>query len=298
MRIRLHSFWPAVIWFVFATILFCLPGKALPERTWFNVIFLDKWIHIFLFTVLVTFIGLPFLESFMGKKKQFFIMLSVAMNCFLYGIVMEIVQYYFIPNRSFDLKDIVGDGVGCILGWYFIQYQIKKIGVKKICFYGPESTGKSTLATKLAEFYKTEYVPEVARELVTSNSFTVDDIIAIGKAQTERVLAKEKQANRLLFCDTDLITTQIYSHYYLKTVPPILYELEKQITYDHYFLFDIDVPWIADDLRDLGSDEQRNAMFETFKSALDKRKLSYTIINGTYAEREPKLRKMIDKIIS
>ncbi len=298
MRIRINSFWPAVVWFVFATILFCLPGKALPERTWFNVIFLDKWIHIFLFAVLVSLIGLPFLESFMSKKKRSFIMLSIAMNCLLYGIVMEVVQYYFIPNRSFDLKDIVGDGVGCFIGWYFIQYQIKKIGIKKICFYGPESTGKSTLAAKMAEFYKTEYVPEVAREIVSSNSFTEDDIIAIGKAQTERVLEKAKRANRILFCDTDLITTQIYSQHYLKTIPPILYELEKQITYDHYFLFDVDVPWVADNMRDLGSDEDRNKMFEIFRGELVKRKTNFVVIKGSYEERESQLRVLINEFIS
>ena len=34
----------------------------------------------------------------------------------------------------------------------------------KIVLYGPESTGKSTLAKQLAEYYKTDYVQEYARE--------------------------------------------------------------------------------------------------------------------------------------
>ncbi|MBI3481387.1 MAG: AAA family ATPase, partial [Bacteroidetes bacterium] len=46
--------------------------------------------------------------------------------------------------------------------------------MKLICFYGPESTGKSTMAKRLAEFYKTGFVPEVAREMITSNDFTMD----------------------------------------------------------------------------------------------------------------------------
>ncbi len=61
-------------------------------------------------------------------------------------------------------------------------------GILLICLYGPESTGKSTLARHLAAHYHTDYVPEVARELVTSNSFTADDIVRIGRAQTQRVL--------------------------------------------------------------------------------------------------------------
>ena len=83
-------------------------------------------------------------------------------------------------------------------------------GIHLICFYGPESTGKSTMAKFMAAHYQTEYVPEVAREMISSNNFTTEDIIQIGKAQNQRVREKLETANKVLFCDTDLITTQIY----------------------------------------------------------------------------------------
>lgn len=167
--------------------------------------------------------------------------------------------------------------------------------VKKVCFYGAESTGKSVMARHLAEVYNTEYVPEVAREIINSNNFTIDDIIKIGYAQTQRVLEKVKTANKILFCDTDLITTQIYCKYYLGVVPPVLYELEKQITYDQYFLFDIDVPWVADGMRDLGN--SRQAMFNLFKHELEVRNIAYLIVTGNYQEREHIVRIELDKMI-
>lgn len=154
-----------------------------------------------------------------------------------------------------------------------------------ICLYGPESTGKSTLARELAVHYGTEFVPEVAREIVTSNVFTVEDIVRIGYAQTERVLRTLKTANRFLFCDTDLITTQIYCRHYLGVVPDVLFELEQQVVYDHYFLFDVDVPWVADGMRDLGGAAQREAMFRNFQAALDQRGIGYTFVRGNYAAR-------------
>ena len=40
----------------------------------------------------------------------------------------------------------------------------KKTNCKRIVIYGPESTGKTTLASDLANHYKTEWVPEYARE--------------------------------------------------------------------------------------------------------------------------------------
>jgi HTH-type transcriptional regulator, transcriptional repressor of NAD biosynthesis genes len=167
--------------------------------------------------------------------------------------------------------------------------------VRKICFYGPESTGKSTLARQMAQYYHAEFVPEVSREIITSNDFTIHDIIVIGKAQTERVLAKERIANTFLFCDTDLITTQIYSRQYLGVVPPVLYELEAMVKYDQYFLFDVDVPWVSDGLRDLGG--KRREMYKIFKGELDKRNMVYTVVSGSYAEREMLLRSKIDKML-
>ena len=39
-----------------------------------------------------------------------------------------------------------------------------KSNCKKIVLYGPESTGKTTLSIELAKHYKTNWVPEYARE--------------------------------------------------------------------------------------------------------------------------------------
>jgi len=168
-------------------------------------------------------------------------------------------------------------------------------GIELICFYGPESTGKTAMAKQMAQRYKTVYVPEVARETITSNDFTREDIISIGQAQTSRVLEMVQVADKILFCDTDVITTQIYSHHYLQEVPDILYELEKQVQYDHYFLFDIDIPWIPDGLRDLG--HRREEMFEIFQKALEKRKIQYTLVKGNWNQRENTVNRAVEKIL-
>jgi HTH-type transcriptional regulator, transcriptional repressor of NAD biosynthesis genes len=155
---------------------------------------------------------------------------------------------------------------------------------KLICFYGPESTGKTSMAIEMAKRYQTAWVPEVAREIITSNEFSLDDIVKIGEAQTQRVFDKLKIANNILFCDSDVITTQIYSQHYLNEVPKILFDLETEIKYDLYFLFDIDTKWVADGLRDLG--HKREEMFIKFKQELDDRDILYQLVSGDWASRE------------
>ena len=55
----------------------------------------------------------------------------------------------------------------------------------KIVLFGPESTGKTTLAKQLAKHYNTVWVPEYAREYLqkkwddTKEICTLDDLIPI-----------------------------------------------------------------------------------------------------------------------
>lgn len=170
--------------------------------------------------------------------------------------------------------------------------------IKLICLYGAESTGKSVMTKGMAEKYQTTFVPEVAREMISSNNFNREDIIAIGRAQTARVFQQAKKANRILFCDTDVITTQVYSRHYLKVVPPVLYEFEKMVQYDLYFLFDIDTKWVSDELRDQGSIEARTNMHKIFKDELDRRSIHYIAVQGNWEQREKIVSTSIDVILN
>lgn len=181
--------------------------------------------------------------------------------------------------------------------WNFIPDVVKPFFVKKICFYGAESTGKSVMAKRMAEKYDTVFVPEVAREMITTNNFNREDIIAIGREQTARVYRQLKKANKILFCDTDVITTQIYSRHYLKVVPPVLYEFERMVQYDLYFLFDIDTPWVSDGLRDQGSSEARKAMHAIFKEELNRRNIPFIDVHGNWETRERIIAEAVDKML-
>jgi len=180
--------------------------------------------------------------------------------------------------------------------WDFIPAAVRPYFVKKICIYGPESTGKSTLAFRLATRYKTEFVPEVAREFITTNDFTVEDIIAIAEAHHQRMRQKLRTANKILICDTDVITTQIYCRHYLNIVPDILYDIETMVKYDKYFLMDVDVPWFADGLRDLG--HQREQMMNVFRNELIQRGIPFNTVRGDYAQREVMISDEIDRLLS
>lgn len=106
----------AVGWFVICTVLLTLPGSAFPEENWLNKIWFDKWVHIGLFSVLVFLwcLAISAEKKIFKSVQQLFVWVTLG-GC-VYGIVMEYVQKYFIPNRSFDIGDIIADTIGSIVG--------------------------------------------------------------------------------------------------------------------------------------------------------------------------------------
>lgn len=124
-----RSIWPGTILIIAVTILLCLPGKALPSRSWFDDIYLDKWVHLFLFAALVVLWSGPIISLKGAQKKIYSTALCTSLLAFFYGILMEGVQHFWIPDRSFDLFDIVSDGAGCTIGFFVtVTWLAKHLG--------------------------------------------------------------------------------------------------------------------------------------------------------------------------
>jgi VanZ family protein len=106
----------AIIWLLLVTSLLCIPGTKLPKITWQDKIWLDKWIHVFLFMILVILWSMAYShkKNKLGNNRKIFFQIMIV-GC-LYGILMELVQKYFIPFRSFDFGDIIADAIGCVAG--------------------------------------------------------------------------------------------------------------------------------------------------------------------------------------
>jgi HTH-type transcriptional repressor of NAD biosynthesis genes len=167
--------------------------------------------------------------------------------------------------------------------WELIPDAVKPYYRKKICIYGPESTGKSTITLQLAAHYKTNYVPEVAREILSDHKVVYEDISVIAEAHANRIIEEEKMSNRLLFVDSDILTTMFYSKYYFGKVPEFPPWVWSANVYDLYFMFDIDTPWVDDPQRD--SKNFREEHKAIFRKILEERNIDYVLISGSWEER-------------
>ena len=169
--------------------------------------------------------------------------------------------------------------------WEYIPDIIKPHFVKKIILTGPESTGKTTMAQQLAAFYHTNWVEEYGREYFVNKGgiFSIQDISNIAEGQIAFEDKAVLTANKFLFCDTDLIVTQVWSEIYFKECPQEVIRKSYERHGDLYLLMDIDMPWEDDGTREFP--HLREWHFNRLKEELDNRKLNYVIISGNYTER-------------
>ncbi|MWB95678.1 DUF4301 family protein [Flavobacterium sp. GA093] len=171
----------------------------------------------------------------------------------------------------------------------------------KIALFGPESTGKTTLAKQLASYYNTEWVPEFARDYLQAKwnenqqICTEEDMMPIAYGQVALENEKLTSANKFLFCDTNLLVTKVFSKMYYGFCNPALNEAALEHEYDLFFLTDIDVPWEKDDIRD--SPDKRETVFSVFKQTLIDTNKPFITISGDEKTRLDKATAIIDNLL-
>ena len=179
--------------------------------------------------------------------------------------------------------------------------QQQKSDCLRIVLYGPESSGKTTLAKALAKQFQTTWVPEFARNFLQEKwdqkkeVCSLEDLIIIAKGQINQENNLIKDANEFLFCDTNVLITKAWSetHFNGYCAPEIQYWVDT-FKYDHYFLTDIDVPWQADDLRDRPN--SRKQMLDYFENILKNKKASYTLLKGNLNLRLEKAKVILETL--
>jgi len=154
----------------------------------------------------------------------------------------------------------------------------------KIALFGPESTGKTTLAIQLAEHYKTAWAPEFARDYLqekwekSGQICDINDMMPIAYGQTKLENKSISVANKFLFCDTNLLVTKVFSEVYYNFCDPLLEKAALKHEYDLFFLTNIDIPWEKDDLRD--KPEGRESVFAVFKQTLIDNNKPFITLSG------------------
>lgn len=152
----------------------------------------------------------------------------------------------------------------------------------KIVVTGPESTGKSTLAEQLSNYFGGGLITEFAREYVSNlgRSYEYNDLILIAHKQIEELNTYVTDVkNGIVFLDTYLIITKVWFEVVYNTAPDWVTEKLLGSEIDLFLLCEPDLPWEQDGVRENGG-EMRNQLFHEYEKNLIKYNLAYERVSG------------------
>ena len=178
--------------------------------------------------------------------------------------------------------------------------------MKKIVVIGPESTGKSSLCEQLAQHYNTLWCPEYAREflLTYGTKYSYEDLLTIAKGQIAgeekyESLIREQEAGvnikssnspvtaheALLLIDTDMYVMKVWCEFVFDKCHRFILKQIIERKYDLYLLCNVDLPWIADELREYPDLETREKLYKMYKDIMVSQSVPWVDIKGDYKER-------------
>ncbi len=173
----------------------------------------------------------------------------------------------------------------------------------RIVLIGPECTGKTSLATRLAAHYRAPCSAEFAREYVAryGRNLSYDDVDAIGqgqKAVEDATIARAAAlGSRLVILDTDLVSTMVYSRHYYDDCPLWIEKEACRRLGELYLLHQIDVEWVADGLQ-RGQPERREELYVRFRATLELVEARVAEIEGDWAARWIRALALIDACLT
>ncbi|QOV08400.1 nicotinamide-nucleotide adenylyltransferase/ribosylnicotinamide kinase [Bacillus phage Kirov] len=192
---------------------------------------------------------------------------------------------------------------GVYANWELLPEVVRRYYVKKVVIVGTESCGKSTLVKNLATLYNTNYVEEYGRtfyeELGGCEDITMaEDYQHIAYQHKVDEYNALKNANKVLFVDTEAIVTQYYLKAYLNKRDALLTRIANNQNYDLWIFLEPDVKWVDDGTRTFGEQSVREQNNEELKYMLKYLGVEYITINGNYEERAKKAIKLIDNLLT
>lgn len=117
----MKPFIPAILWSIVILILSTIPSVNLPETFW-DLFAPDKWAHAIVYGILTLLILKGLVQQKISISKSKLIALILAS---FYGILMELIQFSFFPDRYFEILDIFANIIGSFGSLFVFHFFIK-----------------------------------------------------------------------------------------------------------------------------------------------------------------------------
>ena len=171
--------------------------------------------------------------------------------------------------------------------------------VVNVALLGAPSTGKTTLAERLARDCATRWMPEHGREFWEAHQedrrLAPEQLVEIADGHVAREDALLLESDRVLFTDTNAITTYVFAHAYHGAALPALARRADACAarYDLTFVCGDEIPY--DDTWDRSGEGDRDAMQRRVLAELALRRIPYLVLRGDLDARAATVRRVLGR---
>ena len=111
----MKSYLPAIGWSAIILLMSTRATISLPE-SWGDILAPDKFGHAVVYGIQTWLLLKAFHKKAIGKPVIWALIISIA-----YGMLMEVIQYAFFPNRFFEVFDIIANISGSLIGLFIFK---------------------------------------------------------------------------------------------------------------------------------------------------------------------------------
>jgi len=186
--------------------------------------------------------------------------------------------------------------------WEFLAPPVRGWYAKRVVLVGAESTGKTTLAERLAQRLATSWVPEYGREFTLvkygrgDTEWRSSEFVEIAAEQQRQENAAARAANRVLVCDTNAFATALWHRRYMGAHDAETGAIAARDRCDLYLLTGDEIPFAQDGIRD--GEAIRHDMHRWFEDALRAQPVPWRVLRGSLEAREHEALRAIEELFA
>jgi len=115
-----NSLVKSIIWGIIILLSCTIPGNKISKVTLLELKHIDKFLHFLMYFIFSLILYLDLRKYINSLKNKYFGYLYIFFISLVWGIIIELIQYYILPNREGSVADIMANIGGMLTGILFI----------------------------------------------------------------------------------------------------------------------------------------------------------------------------------
>jgi ABC-type transporter Mla maintaining outer membrane lipid asymmetry permease subunit MlaE len=115
-----NSLVKSIIWGLIILLLCTIPGNKINKVALLELRHIDKFLHFLMYFIFSLILYLDLRKYINSLKNKYFGYLYIFFISLVWGVIIELIQYYILSYREGSVADIIANIGGILTGIFFV----------------------------------------------------------------------------------------------------------------------------------------------------------------------------------